>query len=202
LAGRINHAVRRWNTRRPKTGKSTMGQTLISLGGGYQGPKPADEIFVVDDDENMRDVLEATLAPEGFRVTGFEDGDSFLQAASTRLPLCVFLDVVMPRRSGLEILKELRARQYRTPIFLMSARDDAPTVVEGMRNGAYDYMTKPFDRHSPILRVRDAVEVWSAREQKASVWMLQPNPDDEWVRLAPHERDALSLMRLMDTVCK
>jgi FixJ family two-component response regulator len=179
-----------------------MDQTLISLGGGYQGPKPADEIFVVDDDENMRDVLEATLAPEGFRVTGFEDGDSFLQAASTRLPLCVFLDVVMPRRSGLEILKELRARQYRTPIFLMSARDDAPTVVEGMRNGAYDYMTKPFDRHSPILRVRDAVEVWSAREQKASVWMLQPSPDDEWVRLAPHERDALSLMRLMDTICK
>src|SRR5712671_1844657 len=96
-----------------------MDQALTAWSASYRDFKPASEIFVVDDDENMRDLLEATLAPEGFPVTSFADGDAFLRAASTRLPLCVFLDVVMPKRSGLDVLKELRARQYSTPIFLM-----------------------------------------------------------------------------------
>src|SRR5580692_11765114 len=114
--------------------KITMDRPLTSWGASRRRARSASEIFVVDDDEDVRDLLEAALAPEGFPVTGFSDGDSFLQAVGSRLPLCVFLDVVMPRRSGLEILRELRARQYWAPIFLMSARDDVPTVVEGMRS--------------------------------------------------------------------
>jgi two-component system, LuxR family, response regulator FixJ len=121
-----------------------MLQELIPWSGSYQDVRPTAEIFVVDDDEHMRDLLAAALAPEGFPVTSFEDGDSFLEAAGTRVPVCVFLDVVMPRRSGLEVLKELRARQYWTPIILISARDDAQMVVEAMKNGAHDYLRKPF----------------------------------------------------------
>lgn len=185
-----------------KTGKLIMDQALSAWSGSYQDFKPASEIFVVDDDETMRELLEATLAPEGFPVTSFADGDSFLRAASTRLPLCVFLDVVMPRRSGLDVLKELRARQYSTPIFLMSARDDAPTIVEAMKNGAQDYIRKPFDNHAPALRVRDAVQVWSCREQKKTALDLQPSQADEWFRLSPGEKEMLSLMRLMDGACR
>jgi FixJ family two-component response regulator len=74
------------------------------------------------------------LAAQGFPVKTFEDGDAFLQATTERVPICVFLDVVMPRRSGLEILREFRARRYWTPVFLTSARDDVQTVVEGMKN--------------------------------------------------------------------
>jgi two-component system, LuxR family, response regulator FixJ len=179
-----------------------MDQALTAWSESYQDFKPASEIFVVDDDEDMRDLLEATLAPEGFPVTSFADGDSFLRAASSRLPICVFLDIVMPRRSGLEVLKELRARQFSTPIFLMSARDDTQTVVEGIKHGALDYIRKPFDRQAPVLRVRDAVQVWSCREQKKSTLDLQPSEADEWFRLSPHEKEMLSLMRLMDGVCR
>lgn len=179
-----------------------MNQALTSWDGSYRGPKPAGEIFVVDDDENMRDLLEATLVPEGFAVTSFEDGDSFLRTASTRVPICVFLDVVMPKRSGLEILKELRARQYWTPVILMSARDDTPTVVEAIKSGAHDYIRKPFDRHAPVLGVRNAIEAWSCREQITSALAIQPGETDEWYRLSPSERDTLSLMRLMAVVCK
>jgi two-component system, LuxR family, response regulator FixJ len=174
-----------------------MDHALTAWGGSYQDIKPASEIFVVDDDENMRDLLAAILAPEGFPVTSFQDGDTFLRAASTRLPLCVFLDVVMPRRSGLDVLKELRARQYSTPIFLMSARDDTPTIVEAIKNGAHDYIRKPVDHHALALRVREAVQVWSCREQKKSVLDLQPSQADEWFRLSSSEREMLSLMRLM-----
>jgi two-component system, LuxR family, response regulator FixJ len=179
-----------------------MDQPLSSWGRGRRGVRPADEIFVVDDDENMRDLLEAALAPEGFPVTGFADGDSFLEAAGSRLPLCVFLDVVMPRRSGIQILKELRARQYSAPIFLMSARDDVPTVVEAMRNGAQDYIQKPFDRVAPVMRARGAIEMRSDRALKASAPVLLPSEASGWHLLSPSERDALSLMRVVDAVCK
>jgi FixJ family two-component response regulator len=179
-----------------------MDQALTARAPSYQDIKPASEIFVVDDDENMRDLLEAVLAPEGFPVTTFADGESFLRAASARLPLCVFLDIVMPRRSGLEVLKELRTRQFSTPIFLMSARDDTPTVVEGIKYGAQDFIRKPFERQAPALRVRDAVQVWSCREQTKNPLDLHQGEVDEWFRLSASEKEMLSLMRLMDGACR
>jgi two-component system, LuxR family, response regulator FixJ len=161
------------------TGKMTMHQRLTTWHAIHQGPKPASEIFVVDDDENMRDMLEASLATEGFPVSSFADGDALLRAAGARLPLCVFLDIVMPRRSGLEVLKELRARQNWMPIYLMSARHDNPTMVEAMRSGADDYLRKPFDRHAPVMRVRAAVEAWSCREQKTRGALLRRSETEE-----------------------
>ena len=177
-----------------------MDQQLIPWGGSYQDLKPVSEIFVVDDEDDMRDLLTAALAPEGFPVTGFGDGDSFLKAASTRVPICVFLDVVMPKRSGLDVLKELRARRYWTPIFLISARDDTAMVLEAMKSGAHDYIKKPFDRLAPSRRVRDAIETWSSRDQRLTTLDVQPSEDCEWFRLTPHERETLALMRFMETV--
>jgi two-component system response regulator FixJ len=113
-------------------------QNLIPWSKNYQDVKPANEIFVVDDDKDIREILATTLTAEGFSVKTFEDGDAFLRAAGTRVPICVFLDVVMPQRSGLEILRELRERRYWTPVYLTSARDDFPTVVEAMKSGAHE----------------------------------------------------------------
>jgi FixJ family two-component response regulator len=176
-----------------------LSQNLVPWNRSYQDIKPSNEIFVVDDDEDMRELIASSLAFVKFPVVTFEDGDSFLMAASTRIPLCVFLDVVMPKRSGLEILQELRLRRYWTPIILTSARSDFETVVEAMRQGAHDYILKPFDRNMPTLRVRNAIEAWSTREQDRSVPTLQTDEDCEWFRLTPSERELVLLTRLMDT---
>jgi FixJ family two-component response regulator len=176
-----------------------MEKNQVTWSENYLDIKPSKEIFVVDDDEDMRDLIAASLASEGFPVTTFGDGDSFLRAASTRVPICVFLDVVMPKQSGLEILQELRARRYWTPIFLTSARDDVGTVVEAMKNGAHDYIRKPFDRHVPALRVRNAIERWSGRGQGRGVLDLQTDENCEWFRLTPNERELILLARLMNT---
>ena len=167
--------------------------------GSDQVIKPAKEIFVVDDDEDMRDILVAALAPEGFRVTSFEDGESFLAAAKARVPICLFLDVVMPGTSGLEVLKELRARRYWTPIFLTSARDDFPTVIEAMKNGGHDFIRKPFDRGAPVARLHRAIELWSLREQDDSALDLQKNDNCEWFRLRPSEKEIVLLMRMVNS---
>jgi FixJ family two-component response regulator len=175
-----------------------LGDFSRLAGERFASPAPAREVFVVDDDQDMRDLLDALFASEGFAVKCFADGDSFLQAAATELPVCVFLDLVMPRRSGLEVLKELRARQFWAPVIMISARDETPLVVEAMKNGAFDYLTKPFDRFAPAARLREALEVWSCRAPAADSTPAHANDADEWVRLTPSEKGALSLMRLMD----
>jgi two-component system response regulator FixJ len=176
-----------------------MDQDLNSWSGRYGDVKPAKEIFVVDDDEYMRDILEAVLAPEGFPVRAFEDGNSFLAAAKARVPICLFLDVIMPGKSGLEVLLELRARRYWTPTFLMSARDDFSTVVEAMKNGGHDYIRKPFDFGAPVARLHSAIELWSRREQENGALDPQMNVNCEWFRLTPSEKETVLLMRMMNS---
>jgi FixJ family two-component response regulator len=133
-----------------------------------QGVPPGSEIFVVDDDGDMRHLLGAILSLEGYPVTSFADGETFLRAAGGRTPVCVFLDVVMPGRSGIEVLKELAARRYEAPIFLISGRGDTPMVVDALKSGARDFLHKPFDPYAAVQRVRDAVELWARQDQEQS----------------------------------
>ena len=124
---------------------------------------PASEIIIVDDNENWRDMLAAILELEGYAVTGFSDGKAFLDGAADRTPICVFLDIFMPGPSGLKVLKKLSEIGYQAPIFLISARADAPILLEGMRNGALGVIEKPFDPYTAVLRVRQAVGLWADR---------------------------------------
>jgi FixJ family two-component response regulator len=121
-----------------------------------------------------------------------------LKAASERVPICVFLDVVMPKRSGLEILKELRARRYVTPIFLVSGRDDLPTALEAMKGGALDYITKPFDPQMPPLYVRNAIEAWSHHVEERRNLEFPTDNNREWFHLNKSEREIVALARLME----
>ena len=115
------------------------------------------EIFVVDDDEAMRDTLSAVLAPEGCRVTCFAEGQSFLVAARARTPACILLDVNMPGRSGLDMLRELDAPHYPAPILIVSGQRDVPTAVNAIKGGALDFIEKPIEAATVVARVREAI---------------------------------------------
>lgn len=154
--------------------------------------KPVNEIFVVDDNQEYRELLSAILELEGFAVTGFPEGASFLKETASRVPVCVFLDVVMPGPSGLEILKKLNAKNYAAPIFLISARRDSPAVVEAMKNGAHDFIEKPFDPYTAVLRVREAVELWGRRAAGLRSPDLHAAETDFGVRLSRTEREVLA----------
>src|SRR3977135_773723 len=93
----------------------------------------AEEIFVVDDDPMVRDLLSEVFDQAGFRAISFVDGASFIAAARERIPACVILDIYMPARSGLEILKDLDAPNYPAPIFIVSGRGDIPSAVEAIK---------------------------------------------------------------------
>jgi len=121
------------------------------------------EIFIVDDDPSVRDALAAVFTLADYQVTSFGEGASFLAAARSRVPACILLDVQMPGRSGLDILKELNAQDYEAPIFIISGQGDIPMAVDAIKNGALDFIEKPFDAKSVVQRVGEAIAAWERR---------------------------------------
>jgi FixJ family two-component response regulator len=143
---------------------------------------PVAEIFVVDDDPTVRKALFITFSLEGYQVSAFPDGESFLRAAQQRVPACVILDVYMPGRSGLEILKDLKAESYEAPILVISARGDIPLAVEAIKSGAFDFIEKPFDPDAFVERVREAIST-------GAKWRASKNAFGDL--LTPREFDVL-----------
>ncbi len=123
-----------------------------------------ENVYVVDDDASVRDALSVMLTLEGFQVFGFADGESFLAAVRQHQPDCIILDVHMPGRSGLDILKELHHRQCAVPLFIISGQGDIPMAVDAIKNGALDFIEKPFHAETLVTRIRDAI---AAARQKA-----------------------------------
>ncbi|NBN64252.1 response regulator [Microvirga tunisiensis] len=120
-------------------------------------------IYIVDDDPAVRDALSVVFEMEGFTVVSFADGDSFVEAAQTRIPACVILDVHMPGRSGIDVLKALSADNYAAPIFIISGQGDIPMAVDAIRNGAFDFIEKPFNADTVVERVREGIAAMSNR---------------------------------------
>jgi FixJ family two-component response regulator len=146
------------------------------------------EIFIVDDDPSVRAALAVVLGAEGFEVSSFPEGESFLSAARSRTPECVLIDVHLPGCSGLEVLKRLDAERYPAPILVISGRGDIPMAVDAIRHGALDFIEKPFDPAAVAIRVRDAIGAWrSLNRSDTNIAPDFPGHD----RLTARERDVL-----------
>jgi FixJ family two-component response regulator len=123
------------------------------------------EIFIVDDDPSVRELLSTIFSLEGYQVCGFDDGTSLLAAARSRVPTCIILDVAMPGRSGIDILKELNAQEYPAPILIISGKSNTGLVVDAIKHGALDFIEKPFELDAITARVREAIEGAARRGQ-------------------------------------
>ena len=131
-------------------------------------PAPKGEIFVVDDDPGIRQVLTAVFTNAGYRLTCFADGAALLAVARERTPVCIILDVYIPGASGLEILKQLEAEDYPAPIFVMSGRGDIAMAVDAIRHGALDFVEKPFRGSQLVPHIETAIEAWGQRRSKGN----------------------------------
>lgn len=117
-----------------------------------QSPSPALEssaskpstVFVVDDDNSLRDAIAGLLMSVGHPVQTFRSAEDFLKSRNPSEPGCLVLDVRLPDTSGLELQKSLRASNDRIPIVFMSGHGDVPMSVQTMKAGAIDFLLKPF----------------------------------------------------------
>ena len=135
-----------------------MGQTVFSGG----------EIFIVDDDPAIRQMLSIVFAQAGFHATCFAEGAALLASAHLVIPACIILDVNIPGRSGLDILKQLNAEDYPAPIFVISGEGDIPMAVDAIRNGALDFIEKPFRGSEIVARLDEAIGAFARRQAEGS----------------------------------
>ena len=115
-------------------------------------------VYIVDDEEPVRDSLALLLRSVGIATRAFTDGGSFLAAYSGEMRGCIVVDVRMPRIGGLELQQELNRRGCTLPLIFMTGHGDVPMAVEAMRAGAMDFLQKPFHDEDMIRRVQRALE--------------------------------------------
>jgi len=112
-----------------------------------------ESILLVEDEEGLRMTLSDRLRSEGYAVDFAADGDEGLSKA-TSLPFdLIILDIMLPNRSGLDVCRDVRVAGFATPILLLTARDQIADKVIGLKLGADDYVTKPFDTLELMARV-------------------------------------------------
>lgn len=117
-----------------------------------------EHILVVDDLASIRTVMYRKLTSEGYECKEAPDGDAALEAISGFEYDLVLLDVAMPGKSGIQVLKEIVARYPETSVIMVTSRDDAETVIETMKMGACDYIIKPVNLAELPIRVRKALD--------------------------------------------
>jgi FixJ family two-component response regulator len=158
------------------------------------GSETSGEVFIVDDDPTVRDMLSEVFAQAGYRAISFVDGASFIVAARERIPACVILDIYMPGRSGLEILKDLDAPNYPAPIFVASGRGDIPSAVEAIKNGAFDFIEKRVDADTLVARVGEAIKARSHHQQNHDSSEIPSSSFPGCDLLTRREREVLALI--------
>jgi two-component system response regulator FixJ len=126
------------------------------------------ELFVVDDEPIIGDLLNEVFCSEGYKVTTFSEGEAFSAVARSRAPpACVVLDFLMPHRSGLDILRDIDAHNYAAPIVVMSGIVSISMAVEAIKSGAFDIIEKPFAIGRIVECVRNAI-VASTRNRETT----------------------------------
>ncbi|HEO8396190.1 TPA: response regulator transcription factor [Streptococcus agalactiae] len=111
-------------------------------------------LLVVEDEKSIAEAIQALLADKGYSVDLVFDGDDGLEYILTGLYDLVLLDIMLPKRSGLSILKRVREAGLETPIIFLTAKSQTYDKVNGLDLGADDYITKPFEADELLARIR------------------------------------------------
>ena len=111
-------------------------------------------VLVVEDERKTASFIRKALQAEGFAVDICSNGNDVAELTATTPFDCLVLDVMLPGRDGLSVLRQLRDRRYLTPVLLLSARGEVNERVEGLNAGADDYLPKPFELEELLARVR------------------------------------------------
>ena len=161
-------------------------------------------ILVVEDEKKLAGFIRKGLEDHGFAVTVCHDGNEAYTLAGAESFNLIVLDIMLPGRDGLSILKNLRDRKNTVPVILVTARSEANERVEGLDLGADDYIAKPFYLDELIARVRsvlrrasgEPLSVLSAGALKVNLITREVRSGDEEVELPPREFSLLEyLMR-------
>ncbi len=124
-------------------------------------------ILVIDDDKNICEVIKLYLQKEGYKVTVAYDGQSGLDEFMRDTPELIVLDIMMPKKDGWEVLKQIR-KTSTVPVIMLSAKGETFDKVLGLELGADDYIVKPFDPKEFIARIKAVTRRANKQEEETS----------------------------------
>ncbi len=144
---------------------SSQTQVVVERG-RVEEPKNAHSVFmrgakrilIVDDMQDIHWILSKVLEQGGFSTISAYNGKDALEKIEKTLPDAILLDIKMPEMNGIEMLKEMKKRQWGMPVIILTAHGEVRGAVEAMKLGAYDYLIKPFDNQEVLLRLQRALK--------------------------------------------
>ena len=147
-------------------------------------------VYVVDDDEALRDSLRWLLESAGYRATTFADAERFLSAFEPGLASCLLLDVRMPGLTGLELQEELNRRGQTLPIIFITGHGDVPMAVKAVKSGAFHFLEKPFSDAQLLQLIDQAAVRGSMHDRQADRQCAAA----KLARLTQREQEVLALV--------
>lgn len=148
-------------------------------------------VFVVEDDEAVRDSLSLLLKSEGLKVRAFSSGNEFLESWNENMAGCIVLDIRMPGMDGMEVQKKLIERGSTLPIIFVTGHGDVPLAVEAMRQGASDFIEKPYREGALLEKVRATLV---EDEEQRKLLGQQQLIIDRIRSMTPREREIMDRM--------
>lgn len=121
-------------------------------------PRTKPTVFIVDDDQAIRESLRWLIESVGLAVEAFASADDYLKQYDPSRPGCLLLDVRMPGTSGLDAHRRLARRDGRLPVIIITGHGDVPMAVRSFKDGAFDFIEKPFNDHALLERIQQAIE--------------------------------------------
>lgn len=148
-------------------------------------------VFVVDDDISVRESLELLLRSHGWQPEIFSSAREFLGCPRPAVPSCMVLDVGLPDLNGLELQKRVSVERSDMPIIFITGHGDVPMSVQAMKEGAVEFLLKPFRDDVIVSAIRNALESSRiALERQAEIRELQ----ECYAELTPREREVMALV--------
>lgn len=120
--------------------------------------EPKGSILLVEDEENLHEALKLNLELEGYEVTSAYDGNRALQAVQAEYFDLIILDIMLPEVDGITALESIRVQNNNVPVLILSAKNNSADKVLGLKKGADDYLTKPFNLEELLLRIQKLIE--------------------------------------------
>jgi len=132
-------------------------------------PEKNISILLVEDEENLHEALKLNLELEGYNVTSAYDGAAALKAVDAEYFDLIILDVMLPEMDGISVAETVRISNNEVPILILSAKSSSADRVLGLKKGADDYLTKPFNLEELLLRVHKLIDKNKKLQDKSSV---------------------------------
>src|SRR4029453_12545045 len=136
-----------------------------------------EKILIIDDNESLRYTLESVLDEAGFQAKSVEDGINAIEEIKTKTYDLVICDMKLPKMNGMQVMNEIKKISPDIPFIILTAFGDIKNAVDAIKNGAFDYLTKPFNNEEMILNIRKALELKYLNKELA---ILRKRSDDSY----------------------